>query len=162
MGKRYCVIFYVGHFQYLHFGPISVKSLIFTLTSLIFTPNFFSPYPIVCCCALGARMRGGGGVVWLAKILRIRAQNYSGTRFNVSTQGPMPGPSSWSLRGLVSQALWIMRKCNLATAIEIRTFIHPLMCKMGLSIFAAMIKLKSTSSTRASLHSILFTEITNR
>ena len=39
---RYCVIVYVGLFLTPLFGSLSVRSLLYTPISLLFTPNYFS------------------------------------------------------------------------------------------------------------------------
>ena len=69
---------------------------------------------------------------------------------------PEPNSQSGSLshRGMGSQYPLIMCYCGCATAILIQMLIHPHTCKMGSSIFAAMIWLKFVSTNRASLPSI--------
>ena len=72
-----------------------------------------------------------------------------------------PGPDaesqsgSSSCWGLGIRAPQIIREYDLMTIISIRLLIQPCICKIGSSIFAAMCRLKSKSTTRAYLPSML-------
>ena len=68
---------------------------------------------------------------------------------------------SLSCRWMGRRVLHIMHEYNCAIYILIRPLIHPRTCKMGSSIFTAMIQLKFTSKTRASFTSMPSTEKKN-
>ena len=78
---------------------------------------------------------------------------------------PWPEPNSWmgtlSRRGLSGRALQIIKEYDLTTTIPIRPLAQPCTCKMGSSIFDAIIRLKFASTTRASFPSIPSTYRTN-
>ena len=76
-------------------------------------------------------------------------------------------PNSWSQsgsrsrRGLGSRATQIMHEYDLETKIMILPIIHAHTCGMSSSNFAAIVRIKFVSMTRAYLPSMKSTEITN-
>ena len=79
---------------------------------------------------------------------------------------PKPKPNSRSVslsrRGIGRRSPWVIWDYYLATATSILPLIHPRTCKMGSSIFAAMIWLKLGRKDRASFLSVPSTDIKNR
>ena len=77
---------------------------------------------------------------------------------------PDPNPiTSWyPCRGLGKRYPHTIREYNTATVIVIRPLIQPRTCKMGSSIFSAMIGITFASTTRESFPIMPLKEITNR
>ena len=110
----------------------------------------------------GAQMRGGGerghtgGETFFADFcarLLWREIYCAKPRPNAGSQSGFR-----SRRGLGIQAPRILCEYDLATKIAIQPLIHTLTCKIGSSIFAAMCRLKTKSTTRAYLPSMPPTE----
>ena len=105
--------------------------------------------------ARDARTRGEGSGTLVAKKLRECAHGI------ILARHLLPQFGSRSCRGPGKRAPRIMRECDRATVIAIRSLTQPCTCEMGSSIFPAMSRLKVASSTRASFPSMPSTERTH-
>ena len=157
MGKRYCVIFYNGHFQYHYFGRIYIQSLIYTLMSLFFNPNYFprhmSPYVVEHAVSHGWRRIFCEFVCKIILPHNLMYQSEAQRRVPVLPL-VMQGDGKLSSVDHVWEQ-YCDRNWDL-TVIQPRTY------KMSSSIFAAMSWLKFASTARSYLPSMASTEITNR
>ena len=106
-----------------------------------------------------------GGVIQVVKkkFVGVRAKLFWRAIYCAKPR-PDPGSQSGSRsrRGLGRRAPRIMRECDLTTTILNWPLTQPRTCERGSSSFVAMSRLKSVSTTRASLPSMPSTWRTNR
>ena len=145
---------YLGHFLPPNLSLISIRSLIYTLKSLIFMPLFFIRLPLfsqltwvyiqilspfVTKESAHAMHKGGGGGWGHTGGKTYYADLHAKIFWCVIYwDKPRPNPGShsisWLRRVLWRQDMWIMQEYNLATAVEIQTLTHPHTCERGSSI----------------------------
>ena len=170
--RRYCVIVYVDKFWPPNFGPISVRSLLYMLTSPPFTKKYFLRLPLLVLSVHGLRkhyrgvhVRGGRrGPTGGENCSQMCTQIIMAYNLLCQPEARWQAPVRLSVLQGTGELIsmdhsWIWpRKSDHNWDPIVNTASH---MRNGLIHFSAMSGLKFSSTTRASLPRILSTEIKN-